>query len=138
MNIKIKVKQLSKLKDVLTYINYCTQAITVKDLITEMVAFNVREYNAKRDKKTLFLLSDKTIEALVATGKIDFGQALNTRKVDVTIMQEEALFQFKNDRFIILNETTKHEYKTLDEPLLLSEGDALVFIKLTLLSGRGF
>jgi len=138
MNIKIKVKQISKLKEFLTYQNYETNAITVEELITEMVAFNVAEYNAKRDKKVLFLVSDETAEAMAQRGKISFGKVNNKRNVDVKIMIDEALFQFKNKRFKIINETTKHEYKDLTETLNLNEGDAIVFIKLTLLSGRIF
>ncbi|MDR3294140.1 MAG: hypothetical protein LBT20_08580 [Clostridiales bacterium] len=178
MNIRIKVKQISKIKDFLTYEDYKTDALTAGELILEMVAFNVREYNDKRDKKSLFLLSDETAEAVTesekisfvaannnrdkkslfllsdetaevvaesgkiyetaASGKISFGAVNNKRKVDLRVMQDEAIFQFKNARFKIINETKKHEYTYLDEPLSLSEGDGLVFIKLTLLSGRIF
>ncbi|MCL2369613.1 MAG: hypothetical protein FWC80_00035 [Firmicutes bacterium] len=138
MNIRIKVKQVSKLKDFLTYEKYKTQATTVEELITEMVVFNVAEYNSKRDKKALFLISDETAESMAERGKISFGRLSNKRKVDARVMIDEALFQFKNERFKIINETAKHEYKNLTEALNLNEGDAIVFVKLTLLSGRWF
>ncbi|MCL2796872.1 MAG: hypothetical protein FWD58_02295 [Firmicutes bacterium] len=138
MNIKIKVKRISKLKEFLSYDNYDTNSGTVGELIAEMVAFNVAEYNKKRDKTALFLVSDETAAAMADAGKISFGTVENKRKVDVKIMQDEAAFQFVNGRFKIINETKKHEYTNVDEPLNLSEGDALVFIKLTLLSGRWF
>ena len=138
MNIKVKVKRISKLKEFLSYDNYETNAATVGELIAEMVAFNVREFNAKRDKTALFLVSDETATAMADAGKISFGAVSNPRKVDVRIMQDEAAFQFTNGRFKIVNETKKHEYASLAEPLNLSENDALVFIKLTLLAGRRF
>lgn len=136
--IRVKVKQISKIKEYLSYEKYETRADTVGGLICEMISFNVSEYNAKRDKNALFLVSDETAAKLAEGGKIVFGDKNNTRKVDTKIMQDEALFQFQNSRFKIINETKKYEYTAVDEQLNLSENDALVFLKLTLLSGRFF
>ncbi|MDR1940308.1 MAG: hypothetical protein LBQ40_05925 [Clostridiales bacterium] len=138
MKIKIKVKSISKLKDLLTYEEYDTEAATVEDLIREAVFFNVSEYNKKRDRAALFLLSDEAAAELSAGGKVSFGDIKNKAKVDARIMQDEAVFGFKNGRFKIINQTKKREYKALSDDLGLSENDALIFIKLTLLSGRWF
>jgi intein/homing endonuclease len=190
MKIRIKVKNIAKLKDVLTYEEYNTEAETVEGLIREAVAFNVEEYNEKRNREVLFLVSDEAAEvlskngkdwfggvkdsavlvsdetaevllksgkdwfgggkdsaALVSdeaaevlskSGKVGFGGVENKRKVDVRIMQDEAVFAFENGRFKIINETKRREYRDLSESLDLDENDALVFIKLTLLSGRFF
>lgn len=112
--------------------------MTVEELIREMVAYNVSEYNKKRDKAALFLISDETAEILSVSGKISFGGIDNKRKVDIRTMQDEAMFAFNNGRFKIINESKEHEYKDSAENLNLSENDALIFIKLTLLSGRMF
>lgn len=166
MKIRIKVKSISKLKDLLTYEEYETAAETVGDLIREAILFNVSEYNKKRDRASLFLVPDKTAEALSKSGeisfgdkknkaslflmsdeaaealsksgKISFGDIENKRKVDTRVMQDEAVFGFQNGRFKIINETKRREYRDLSENLDLSENDALIFIKLTLLSGRRF
>lgn len=139
MNIRIKVKSISKLKDFLAYRQYATTAATVEELICEMVAANVESFNKSRNNADLFLLTDETIQDYALTGKVSLGgKKDNTRKTDVRIMQDEALFQFKNKRFKIINETQKKEYTSLDEDLRLAENDALVFIKLAMLAGRRF
>jgi hypothetical protein len=139
MNIRIKVKSISKLKDFLTYERYATAALTVRELICEMAAFNVERFNKGRNADELFLLSEEAAEDMAREGKVAFGgRKDNKRKVDVRIMQDEAVFQFKNGRFKIINETKKREYTSLDEELSLNEDDGLVFIKLAMLAGRRF
>jgi hypothetical protein len=137
MNIRIKVKNITKLKDYLQYQDYNTKALTVEDFIKEMVEFNVKEYNKKRDETALFLISNEKIEALSKNGKIKFDVD-NKRKVSIGIMQDEALFAFTNGYFKIINETKKIEYIELSDNLNFNENDGVVFIRLVLLSGRFF
>ena len=137
MNIRIKVKSISKLKDIFEFNRYATTAETVGEFICEMVAFNVERFNKGRNAVELFLPSAETIESLASVGKVSFGgKKDNKRGVDVRVMQDEAVFQFKSRRFKIINETQKREYTALDEKLSFNENDSLVFIKLAMLAGR--
>jgi hypothetical protein len=131
MQIKIKIARLGKLKNAyFSYEKFNVTAENVEGLINELVAFNVSEYNAKRNDEIIFMKEE--------AGSVTFGGIKNRRKVDTKIMQDEAIFQFKNRLYKIVNETKKREYKTLDETLELTESDTLVFIKLALISGRWF
>ncbi|MDR3186734.1 MAG: hypothetical protein LBU04_08100 [Christensenellaceae bacterium] len=138
MNLRIRVKSISKLKDIFSFENFSTTANTIEELICDMVATNVTKFNSSKNAE-LFLMSKESIDNLESLGKISFGgKKDNQRKVDTRIMQDEAIFQFKNKRFKIINETQKKEYTSLDECLDLVENDCLVFIKLAMLEGRWF
>jgi hypothetical protein len=136
MKIKFRVRKIGKLKNIFEWLVFETNAVTVGDFIREVVVHNVAEYNDKRNKKTekVLLFNNNTEDV----GKITFGGIKNKRKVDERVMQKEALFQFKQKQYKIINETQHKEYTGLDEPLFLNENDCIVFIKLTLLSGRRF
>jgi hypothetical protein len=138
MVIQIKVKNPTRIHGIFYETEFASNATTLEELIRELVMFNVAEYNAKRVKNALFLVSDETAEALAVSGKIAFGEVLNSRKVDVKTMQDEAIFAFQNGRFKVIDETTKREYFDLAETLDFHDDTVLVFLKLTLLSGRWF
>jgi hypothetical protein len=139
MNIRIKVKSVATMKEFFSYEKFITDATNVKDLIFEVVKYNVTRFNDSRNNSELLLVSSETIESLSRIGKVSFnGKPYNTRKVDVREMQDEAVFQFINQRFKIVNETKKKEYRNIEDSLELEENNCLVFIKLAMLVGRRF
>lgn len=87
----------------------------------------------------MFILDKDALDNLSQVGKITFGdKKYNKRKVDVRIMQDEAIFQFRNSRYKIINDTQKREYTTLDQNLEQMENVSLVLIKLAMLAGKRF
>lgn len=139
MKIQIKVKSLAKLHDIFEYKEYETSAQTTEELITELISFNVKNFNRDRSISDYLLLSPDEMSALGKSGKISFGgKKANKTKVDSSVMINDAIYQYKDGLYKIINETKKREYVSLDEKLELNDNDVLVFIRLALISGRSF
>ena len=107
---------------------------------TEVAAFNARPVDMSAAGTAeaapcalLTALSPQQVEEGAAAGKVGFGLRRNPRDQDADAAVETALLAFEDGLFrVFCNDA---ELRELDAPLRLREGDALTFIRLTMLAG---
>ena len=108
---------------------------TLRELLTELVKIEVRNYNEKgTDRQLIPFLTGEEIEAQAETGKVGFGRVYSDRKADETKAVENACQCFADGLVRVFQ--NEEELAELDGPVRLQEGDCLTFIRLTFLSGR--
>ena len=137
MKIYITMKSLAKRKDYLTKkeIHLELPPATFRELLTELVAARVQEYNATSiESKLVSFLTNEAIEQQAVTGKVGFGTKYNDQKAELQTAAITAIQAFEDGLYrVFINEK---EQVDLDVPLDLQEGDQLTLIKLTMLAGR--
>lgn len=137
MEVLVTVKELGKKRQKLcdTPFTLEHEPNTVSELIKEAVSTCVKEYNARIDNSDeISALSSESIEAQSEVGKIAFGINYNGKKADLHDAVNTAIQGYIDGLFcIFLNEKRLGE---INEQIEISQGDKLVFIRLTMLSGR--
>lgn len=137
MNIFINLKSIGKKKYALEKSPYTLPdgIVSLRQLIEAIAKQEVELYNS-RDMENMLIpfLTEAEITDKSTVGKIDFGRLYSDRKADAGEAIATALQGFDDGLFkVIVNEAEANE---LDEPLNISEGDVLTFIRLTFLAGR--
>lgn len=97
-----------------------------------MVFLYIEDYSKNQDP--LKNLSASEIEEQSFSGKISFGIRYGEKKIDLQQAVETAWQCFEDGIFRIFSGSD--EWKTLNEPISLSEDSKLTFVRLTMLSGR--
>ncbi|ERI07579.1 hypothetical protein [Aneurinibacillus aneurinilyticus] len=137
MKVYATVKQLGKRKNHIgeKEIELAGSPETLRQLIMEVVTASVKEFNHSLDKHAIFMyLTEEELENRAALGKVGFKEKHNTTKEDEQKAAERALLAFEDGLYKVL--INKQEIESLDAKLTVQEDDRLVFIKLTMLSGR--
>ncbi|MDE6228096.1 MAG: hypothetical protein K2M63_11335 [Muribaculaceae bacterium] len=117
---------------------------TVAELIEETVRVCVAEFNDKAVKaperddldadNVHNVLSGNTIENLAETGRIVFGMVYNDKTEDSDAAVANALQCYEDGLFrLFLNGVP---LKDINDSLDLADGDHIIVVRLTLLSGR--
>ncbi|KKK37718.1 hypothetical protein WQ57_12205 [Mesobacillus campisalis] len=137
MYLFISMKKAGKRKNEITRqrIQLPSRPNTLRALLTEVICQNVKQLNDKETEQPLIsYLPPMEIADQSASGKVGFGSIYNSRKADEKEAVQTGIQAFEDGLFIaFLNDI---EIKELDSPLAISEGDELVFIRLTMLAGR--
>ncbi|WP_409854906.1 hypothetical protein [Anaerobacillus sp.] len=137
MKIYVTLKSASRKKDFLTKkeLVLVTKPQSMRQLITEIITVNVQQFNEKAVEMPLTdFLTDSEIVLQSTTGKVGFGTTYIDNKSDEQAAIDTAIQAFDDGLFkVFVNEI---EQEGLDRPLLIEDGSAVVFIRLTMLSGR--
>lgn len=105
---------------------------TLKDLLLDIVAREVEQYNAQKDQPFL-LLSEEEMAEMIDQGKVVFDN-LTEHHADLLKAQETVLENYQDGMIkVLLND---REIQDPDEEIEIKEGDVLTFIRLTFLAGR--
>lgn len=139
MKVKITVKQMGKKRNKIDEADFALrrQPQNVKELIEESVHTCVSLYNQRWDKKdAAMLLSDSEIEDMSEIGKIAFGINYGSKKAEEDLAVQTAIQAYEDGLVrIFLNQ---EELGDIGQEITVSEGDCLLFIKMTMLSGAMF
>ena len=139
MKVKITVKQMGKKRNKIDEADFALrrQPQSVKELIEESVHTCVSLYNQRWDKKDAAMpLSDSEIEDMSEIGKIAFGINYGSKKAEEDLAVQTAIQAYEDGLVrIFLNQ---EELGDIGQEITVSEGDCLLFIKMTMLSGAMF
>lgn len=139
MKVKITVKQMGKKRNKIDEADFTLrrQPQSVKELIEESVHTCVSLYNQRWDKKDAAMpLSDSEIEDMSEIGKIAFGINYGNKEAEEDLAVQTAIQAYEDGLVrIFLNQ---EELGDIGQEITVSEGDCLLFIKMTMLSGAMF
>ena len=139
MNILVTVKQAGKRRDRITALPFPLEhaPAAVRDLIVESVHTCVTQYNERvRRGESTDPLSDTQMDAMSETGKFAFGINYGQTEAREDTAVETALQAFEDGLFrVFLN---GEELTDLNTPIQIQENDRVIFVRLTMLSGRMF
>lgn len=139
MKIYLSLKSVAKHKNFITKapFNLPTQPHTLRELITQVVTKNVENFNNKASNhETPFIdfLSPSDIEQQAETGKVGFQALYSDKQANLTKALETAIRAFEDGLFrVFIND---EEAEQLDTKLEVADGAEVVFIRLTMLTGR--
>lgn len=137
MKIYFTVKSIGKRKPILTRkeCSLASSPTTLKDLITEIVAYHVRIYNERaEDHQLIPLLTEEEIEAWGTEGKVGFGTQYDERQANEEESIKNALLAFEDGLYRVF--IRDEEVSELDAAIDIQDGDDIAFIKFTMLAGR--
>lgn len=137
MRIYFTVKSVGKRKPFLTKKEYILSSAptTLRELITEIVAHHVREYNERAEESQLIaFLSEEEISTKATQGKVGFGSKYDDRQANEEASIQTALLAFEDGLYrVFLHE---EEVSELSSKIDIQDGDDITFIKFTMLAGR--
>ncbi|GKU76053.1 hypothetical protein [Paenibacillus sp. L3-i20] len=136
MKLYVTVKSLGKRKNVLTKLEIELLVIptTLRELITEVVKWNVHQFTEKQQSTTLIpFLTGMEIEERKENGKVAFGSVYNDQIPDLKQAIETAVVAFEDGLYKVF--IREEENSDLESPIKLNEGDEVVFIRFTMLAG---
>ena len=124
----LQKKSLTDLKAPIQRNEYSTTAVTLGELIDEMVARNARKKPTAPDYLAIF-------DGLTEAGETRFAYGSRKAKYSLAEMQEFARQAFEDKIYIVKNVTSGVQYGALDDPLNLTVGDEIALIKLKYVRG---
>jgi len=137
LKLYVSIKQAGKRKAYITKKELVLNNVpsNLRELITEIVRINVTAYNNKTPEPLLIqYLAPDQIENQAQTGKVGFGDRRNDKQADVNQAIQTAILAFEDGIYRVFS--GENEVSSLNDPLVLKEGDLLTFIRLTMLAGR--
>ena len=121
-------KSITDLRSPLRKIPYETSAVTLRELLYEMVEKNERGENVETDLLALF---DKLNER----GNGRFVYENKKAKFSLPQMQEFVCTAFEDNVFLVKNVTKQIQYESLSQNLEVSENDEIALVKLKYIRG---
>lgn len=150
MKIRINVKGASRKKAAIVQMtcDYPDRQMTVEEFLEETVRQNVREYNARKDAAEILRLFsneggkdrplneqfEEHIQNSAASGKVAYGDPMDSRKADEEKAVENALQCFDDGMVALFADGVR--YTEREEKIALKELSEVTFIRLTFLAGR--
>ena len=150
MKIRINVKGASRKKAAIVQMtcDYPDRQMTVEEFLAETVRQNVREYNARKDAAEILRLFsneggkdrplneqfEEHIQNSAASGKVAYGDPMDSRKADEEKAVENALQCFDDGMVALFADGVR--YTEREEKMALKELSEVTFIRLTFLAGR--
>jgi hypothetical protein len=132
--IKIKLKRLGKKKIQIFSVELQASMKTLKDLITQIVSFEVQRFNEKQDNPSIIsFLTPKELDEKSQSGKVSFGDIYKREKVVEDTSIENALLGFKDGLFVVFIDD--QEIKNVEDAIDLTTQSEVVFMRLTFLTG---
>ena len=108
--------------------------LTLRDLITRVVTAEVEAFEERLEKrKFLRVLTERQIEAVAETGKIDMGGRDLKQTVDVDEAVATGLQGFEDGLYLV--SIDGHEQRDLDAEISLQPNSRITFIRLVMLAG---
>ena len=150
MQIRINVKGASRKKAAIIQMtcDYPDRQMTVDEFLEETVRQNVRDYNARKDAAEILRLFsneggknrplneqfEEHIQNSAASGKVAYGDPMDSRKADEEKAVENALQCFDDGMVALFADGVR--YTEREEKIALKELSEVTFIRLTFLAGR--
>lgn len=137
MEIYFTVKSIGKRKPFLTKKEHILSYVpaTLKELITEIVAHHVREYNERNEESQLIaFLTEEEISTKATLGKVGFGSKYDDRQANEEASIQTALVAFEDGLYKVF--LREEEVLELSSKIDIQDGDDIAFIKFTMLAGR--
>lgn len=137
MRIYFTVKSVGKRKPFLTKKEYILSSAptTLRELITEIVAHHVREYNERAEESQLIaFLTEEEISTKVTQGKVGFGSKYDDRQASEEASIQTALLAFEDGLYRVF--LREEEVSELSSKIDIQDEDDITFIKFTMLAGR--
>ena len=150
MQIRINVKGASRKKAAIIQMtcDYPDRQMTVEEFLEETVRQNVRDYNARKDAAEILRLFsneggknsplneqfEEHIQNSAASGKVAYGDPMDSRKADEEKAVENALQCFDDGMVALFADGVR--YTEREEKIALKELSEVTFIRLTFLAGR--
>ncbi|MCL2378758.1 MAG: hypothetical protein FWC77_06505 [Defluviitaleaceae bacterium] len=137
MKVFINLKSPAKRRPILQQTPYSLpeDITTLRQLINAIVRQEVETYNSRGLENMLIpFLPEEEIAAQSTTGKVGFGRLYSDKKADPDKAVSTALLGFEDGLFRVL--IGEDEAISLDDPVKITEGAVLTFIRLTFLAGR--
>lgn len=135
MKLIVKVKKPGKRKELaIQELELPKKPLTLRELIRGVVANGVQEFKEKQSGKSVIsYLTETQIGESAELGKVGFGAVYDDRQPDENQAVKAALTAFEDGLYrVFINET---EIVGLDAPLVIDEGDRIVFMRFTMLAG---
>ena len=135
MKLNVIVKNSGKLKELMTQeLRLPEVPYTLREMITGIVYDSVQSFKDRQSEQNLIpYLTELVIGASASSGKVGFGMINDDRQPDVYQAIETALLAFSDGLYrVFVNE---EEVNQLDAPLVLSDGDEVIFMRFTMLAG---
>ncbi|UHA73438.1 hypothetical protein [Paenibacillus sp. 481] len=135
MKLYIMVKNPGKRKELMTQELWLNEVPnTLREMITGIVHHSVNAFKDKQAEQSLIpYLTEEDIKASANNGKVGFGTIHDDRQPDEHQAVESALLAFSDGLYrVFVNE---EEIVQLDTPLVLTDGDKVVFMRFTMLAG---
>ncbi|MFD0696200.1 hypothetical protein ACFQZT_19175 [Paenibacillus sp. GCM10027628] len=137
MRIYFTVKSVGKRKPFLMKEEYILSSVppTLRELITEIVAYHVRKYNERSEESQLLsFLTEEEINARGIEGKVGFGSKYDDRQANEEESIQSALLAFEDGLYRVF--IREEEVSDLSTRIGIQDGDDITFIKFTMLAGR--
>jgi len=137
MNVYVKLKSIGKNRPILADTPYAIPdgIGSLRQLIEYVIGQEVSAYNQRGIENMLVsFLTEQQIADQIDTGKVSFGRLHTERKASVAKATEAAMIGFSDGLIKVI--VGDQEINDLDTPLAINEGDSIVFIRLTFLTGR--
>jgi hypothetical protein len=137
MRIYFTVKSVGKRKPFLTKKEFILSSAptTLRELITEIVAHHVREYNERAEESQLIaFLTEEEISTKATQGKVGFGSKYDDRQANEEASIQTALLAFEDGLYRVF--LREEEVSELSSKIDIQDGDDITFIKFTMLAGR--
>ncbi|WP_244563050.1 hypothetical protein [Paenibacillus uliginis] len=135
MKLNVMVKKPGKRKELMTQeLRLNKVPYTLREMITGIVHHSVNAFKDKQAEQSLIpYLTEMDIAARASSGKVGFGTIHDDRQPDEHQAVESALLAFTDGLYrVFVNE---EEIEQLDTPLVLTDGDKIVFMRFTMLAG---
>lgn len=137
LKVFITVKSLGKKKNHLDRLGWqlSEAPLTLRALIMDVVATNVRQFNERQVEMPLVpFLMQGDIELQGKSGKVGFGTLYNEKKANEDEAISAAILAFEDGLYrVFIND---NEIEGLDDALMLNESDEIAFVRFTMLAGR--
>ncbi|EHS59089.1 hypothetical protein [Paenibacillus sp. Aloe-11] len=136
MKLVVTVKSLGKRKPALVRKEMELSPVpqTLRELIAATVALNIQRLQEKQDSVALIpFLTGEEIQMQGETGKVGFGSIYNDAIPNIKDAVDTAMQAFEDGLYRVF--VRDEEVAEPDVPLLLGDGDEIVFIRFIMLAG---
>lgn len=135
--MKVNIKGITKGKGKIdtVFIPRDEDISTVRELLTYMVKYCIKEYNNRKENSELLkVLSKQEIDDKAVSGKVAFGVNYGEKNPKTNEAIENALQCYEDGMVVLFVDGKKTE--TLEEQINVKADTELTFIRLTMLAGR--
>ena len=135
----VRIKQVGKRKPLIENqsMEMPDTVRTLRALLAEIIRQRVETFNQRSESGNWTkYLTDFDLDAAAETGKVSFDAKYNDRQQNAGQAVDTAILAFQDGLFrVFLDEI---ELESLDAALNLHDGQVIIFIRLTMLSGRSW
>jgi glutamate-1-semialdehyde aminotransferase len=139
MQLKLSVKQLGKKRPfidakIIEIEGEYHQTYSLKDILTQIIAQQVAEFNEKRAEKSLFTFFKETqIQEEAQVGRVKFGEMYNDTQADLQKAIETVLWAFEDGLIAVFR--NDEQMNELQQAIIVDENTLFTFVRLTFLAG---